>query len=735
MPLNHTSLNILDKQEPVELVLEIPSFAGGENTIGEDQELKVNEARTIQNWDSISLGGMIRSAGFTLTASNNGGIDANTILMLHMDGTNGSTTFTDSETAGTAKTITAVGSAQISTTTPKFGTGCGLFINGDYLTVAHDSSMDCFTGNFTMDFWVKSTTDGGSHGLWYNRNDGGTPYLSLSKNSSDKIVFTDNTGGFTLTSTTSVTIAKGYTHIEVTKSSTNYYLFIDGNLEASGTHANFTNPGTAWTIGSYDITTAARSWNGRIDEFRFSNTARNTASFTVQGASYTAYSSAVDLLLHHYEGSSTRNYVIEQGDLLRINSADLTVTDAGAFTSGVLCHGVTAGSKAWITNSVDNLKYTTIAGSITVPASIPPSARSRIYFHKQRLIAEGGGVTVYGSRVGSGTWTAANAWSSSGDAWSIDMPDLTQGCVPSFPTSNEVTIFTETGTYSLYNFPNIAYRPIDPNRGCSSPYSIALGNEGVFFLSKYPKIGVFLWDGSTFTNLTIYEDWVSDINFSNRIFGTYKENKYYITYSSTADGFSYPNRMRVYDTRFGRWMERPINIAVADNFGYPAVIAKPSNQLYIASSRQNIVYQLENGNSDNGQTTIANYKTKDFSSKDFTVQGQSAFPLDEVRLKLLKASITYYASTGIFTLAWTSDRGLHSGSQIYTSSSGGDLINTTFIVNTSLIASPPPTKTQTKSFGNGAIGRRFDFQLLHNGTGDRTKIKKIKIFAIALEEG
>lgn len=447
-----------------------------------------------------------------------------------------------------------------------------------------------------------------------------------------------------------------------------------------------------------------------------------------------AVSSPADLFLHHYEGTTTRNYVLVAGNLYRINGTALTQTDASAFTSGVISHGVTAGSKAWITNTTDNLKYTTIAGSITTPTTVPPNPRARIYFHKQRLIAEGGGVTVYGSVAGSGAWASAGGWTTSGSAWSIDMPDLTQGCVPGFPSPDYITVFTENSTFGLYNFPNVAYQPIEINRGCSAPYSIAYGKEGVFFVSKYPTLGVFLWDGTTFTNLTIYEDFPTDINFSNRIFGIYKENRYYLIYSSIANGQTYSDKMCSYDTRFGRWTQRPVNPALGDSFGYPATILKPSNNLDVASSRKAQIYQLENGTSDAGNDTIANYQTKDFSSKDFTIEGAYAFPLDEVKIKLLKASVTYYGSTGLFSLAWNADRGLHTGSQTFAISSAGDLINTTFIVNTSLIASPPPTKTVTRSFGNAALGKRFNFQILHQGKSDRIKIKKIKIFGIALNE-
>lgn len=513
-PLNKTYRQVLDTPEAIELVLDIPSFAGGENTIGQDQELKSNEARVIENWDSDSLGGMIRSKGFTQIC----------------------------------------------------------------------------------------------------------------------------TGGAT-------------------------------------------------------------------------------------------YSTAPDGMLHHYEGTSTRDYVIVGGDIARINGSSITQTDAAAFTNGTLTCGLSAGSKAWFTNSTDNLKYTTIAGSVTTPTTQPSSARDRIYYHKSRLVAEGGGVTVYGSKAGSGNWAGAGGWTTSGDAWNIDLPDNTQGCVPGFPNGGQITVFTKFGAYALTNIPNVAQNYILGSHGCSQPWSIQIGAEGVYLFSLYPTLGVFLWNGATWTNLTVNEDWVSNVSLTNRCFGVYSENKYRFFYNDSTSGVSYPNVLRIYDARWGRWMKRPINTSVADNFGIPMLRTKVGNELYVASSRNDVIYQLEDSsNSDNTFATQANYKTKDFTSIDF------GLPRDEVRMKLLKVTATFYASTGSFSLAWTADRGTNTGSVNFQSTATGDLLNTTFILNTSSLVSVPPDRTTTRSFSNSAVGRRFSFQLLNNATGDRVKIKKLKIVGIALEE-
>src|SRR3990167_7740340 len=79
-----------------------------------------------------------------------------TSLMLHMDGADASTTFTDE----TGKTVTANGNAQIDTAQSKFGGAAALFDGaGDYLTVSGSADWDLGTGDFTIDFWFRSAIE------------------------------------------------------------------------------------------------------------------------------------------------------------------------------------------------------------------------------------------------------------------------------------------------------------------------------------------------------------------------------------------------------------------------------------------------------------------------------------------------------------------------------------------------------------------------------------------------
>jgi hypothetical protein len=87
---------------------------------------------------------------------------ASVALLLHCDGANGSTSFTDNSL--NALTITANGNAQVTTTDPKFGTGAlTLDGSGDWLEVPADVDFEFGTGLFTVDLWLKTSQGTGFH--------------------------------------------------------------------------------------------------------------------------------------------------------------------------------------------------------------------------------------------------------------------------------------------------------------------------------------------------------------------------------------------------------------------------------------------------------------------------------------------------------------------------------------------------------------------------------------------
>ena len=86
---------------------------------------------------------------------------ANRVLLLHFDGSDGSTTITDSSSY--AHSCTAAGAAAISTDVPEMFGGAALQIvsGGDCVDVPDHAAFDFGTGEVVWDFWLSLTNAGG----------------------------------------------------------------------------------------------------------------------------------------------------------------------------------------------------------------------------------------------------------------------------------------------------------------------------------------------------------------------------------------------------------------------------------------------------------------------------------------------------------------------------------------------------------------------------------------------
>ena len=212
-------------------------------------------------------------------------------LLLHLDGTNGSTTFTD--TSSSPKTLTAAGSAQISTAEAKFGQSLLLNTANDYanyLTTPDNVGFQFGTGAFTMEAWIyliskprsvaaviATGTASFGAGSYYFVVDG-----------SNKLQF-GGSGVSTLLSTSTISTGQWY-HVAVSRSGTTTRIFIDGTLE--DTEASDT---TSYNYSTNNLLIGRNGWDssgnqgfyGYIDEVRITKgVARYTATFTAPTAPF-----------------------------------------------------------------------------------------------------------------------------------------------------------------------------------------------------------------------------------------------------------------------------------------------------------------------------------------------------------------------------------------------------------------------------------------------------------------
>jgi hypothetical protein len=252
---------------------------------------------TTQQLGFIQNGGLTDITPQQLTENPGaGGNDQYTKVLLHFDGTDASTTITDSNIGGSAHSWTANGNAQIDTAQFKFGGASGLFDGtGDYVSTPDSVDFTLGTSDFTIDFWFNCNAAGGSNqGLGGQNDSGGTGTNTawrIYRTSGNVISFqTASGGGFdaTLTGTTQFTNAvnTGWHHCAVTRSGSTFRLFLDGVQEASTVSSGAVDDSSlnlvVGRLGDQSI-----DWTGWIDEFRLSvGIARWSANFTPPVTAY-----------------------------------------------------------------------------------------------------------------------------------------------------------------------------------------------------------------------------------------------------------------------------------------------------------------------------------------------------------------------------------------------------------------------------------------------------------------
>jgi hypothetical protein len=200
-----------------------------------------------------------------------------------MDGTNGSTTFTNSAAAG--PTITANGNAQISTARSVFGGASALFDGtGDFLTVNTNAAMAIGTSVLTLEMRVyfPSAMSGANACLYEANSDGDAGARSAGfvfyKNTADKLqVFA--AGVPYAQSTTTVPFDTWFAAAITRNASNDWNYYIHGTQDAT-TFSNATNfTRTSHLVGKF-CDQAVGYMNGNIDELRLTKALRYTASYT-----------------------------------------------------------------------------------------------------------------------------------------------------------------------------------------------------------------------------------------------------------------------------------------------------------------------------------------------------------------------------------------------------------------------------------------------------------------------
>ena len=244
--------------------------------------------------------------------------DADTLLLIHANGANASTSFIDdtgaNDTNRTAQTLTRSNTGvTTSTAQSKFGGSSILFASGHYLTATnhHATEFEFTAGeDFTIEFWFRYTTANQFNGIIglgtsrgasanngdiYIENSSGTP-------SGPEIRFATNFGSPVALNpgTSNVLTANTWFHYAVQRSGTTFTAFQNGVSVATTTQTTTVGQQTTIKIGA--MADGSNGYTGYLDELRISNTARYTANFTPSASAFT--NDVNTLLLLHGDGTN-----------------------------------------------------------------------------------------------------------------------------------------------------------------------------------------------------------------------------------------------------------------------------------------------------------------------------------------------------------------------------------------------------------------------------------------------
>lgn len=204
---------------------------------------------------------------------------SNVSALLHFDGADGSTTFTDQK----GHVWTPAGNAQIDTAQSKFGGASGLFDgSGDYITAASHANFGFGTGDYTVEGWARPTGSG-YRTIFDNRASG--EGIAIYAGVAGRLTFTSNSA--ILAELGEVFSPTSFVHFAVTRQSGTVRGFLSGAQQWAITDERSLASSAAARIGSSHV--AAQGYIGHLDEIRITKgVARYTSNFTPPAAPFPA---------------------------------------------------------------------------------------------------------------------------------------------------------------------------------------------------------------------------------------------------------------------------------------------------------------------------------------------------------------------------------------------------------------------------------------------------------------
>ena len=241
--------------------------------------------RAIRSGHGLDLLNVNELVGFGAGGADGDPLFASVTALLHMDGADASTTFTDVK----GHTFTANGNAQIDTAQSVFGGAAGLFDgSGDHISSPSSSDWS-LTGDFCIEFRLRVNTlqagDIFARGNGTATANAYVAFLNFAGGSNYRFTYTQNAnegGGYTLEDSIFLSAGVWYAFC-IDRSGSSMKLFRDGTEVDSFTSSTSLNNADELNIGGSYF---GGDFNGWIDEFRITKASRRQASYTVDASAF-----------------------------------------------------------------------------------------------------------------------------------------------------------------------------------------------------------------------------------------------------------------------------------------------------------------------------------------------------------------------------------------------------------------------------------------------------------------
>lgn len=187
-------------------------------------------------------------------------------LLLHLDGSNGGTSFIDSSL--TAHSMSYAGNVNTSTTQKKFGTASAYFDgSGDYLYCSY-ADLAISARDFTIDFWIYPTDVTTARAIVDTLVLGGTvSNTSIVVYLSNTRAIVINHAGVGILTTTQLCTVNAWNHIAVVRYGTSLKVYVNG-VEGGSATLTADLLSTGFVIGRFSDTAGSFNYKGYVDEVR-----------------------------------------------------------------------------------------------------------------------------------------------------------------------------------------------------------------------------------------------------------------------------------------------------------------------------------------------------------------------------------------------------------------------------------------------------------------------------------